>query len=82
MTGACLRKLKGHQSFVNSIHPARRGPQLLVSASDDGTVKVNSAFFWIFLFYFAPDFFAGLGHARSSGGTQFAKYVSTDGGYV
>jgi len=40
MTGACLRKLKGHQSFVNSIHPARRGPSMLVSASDDGTVKV------------------------------------------
>jgi len=30
----------GHASFVNSIHPARRGPQLLCSASDDCTIKI------------------------------------------
>ena len=30
----------GHSSFVNSIHSARRGPQLLCSASDDCTIKV------------------------------------------
>jgi len=39
-TGARIKKLKGHASFVNSIHPARRGPQLLCSASDDCTIKI------------------------------------------
>ncbi|KRZ27688.1 U5 small nuclear ribonucleoprotein 40 kDa protein [Trichinella pseudospiralis] len=39
-TGACLRNFKGHTSFVNSCHPARRGPQLVCSGSDDGTIKV------------------------------------------
>ena len=39
--GERMRKLKGHQSFVNSVCPARRGPQFLCSGSDDGTVKVG-----------------------------------------
>ena len=39
-TGTRIKKLKGHQSFVNSVCPARRGPPVLCSGSDDGTVKV------------------------------------------
>uniref|UniRef100_A0A914VXZ9 U5 small nuclear ribonucleoprotein 40 kDa protein n=1 Tax=Plectus sambesii TaxID=2011161 RepID=A0A914VXZ9_9BILA len=39
-TGACVRKFRGHTNFVNSCFPARRGPQLVCSGSDDGTVKV------------------------------------------
>jgi WD40 repeat protein len=42
--GVRLRKLIGHQSFVNSVCPARRGPQYLCSGSDDGTVKVRSLY--------------------------------------
>lgn len=44
-SGDRLRKLKGHQTFVNAINPARRGPQLLCTGSDDGTVKVCQVFF-------------------------------------
>lgn len=39
-TGAAVRRFKGHLSFVNSCHPARRGPTLVVSGSDDGTIRV------------------------------------------
>ncbi|GMT05154.1 hypothetical protein PENTCL1PPCAC_27328, partial [Pristionchus entomophagus] len=39
-TGQCIRKMRGHNDIVNSLHPARRGPQLICTASDDGTVKV------------------------------------------
>jgi len=39
-TGACVRKFKGHTSFVNSCQPARRGPQLICSGSDDGTIRI------------------------------------------
>lgn len=35
-----IKKLKGHTTYVNSVCPARRGPQIIVSGSDDGTVKV------------------------------------------
>lgn len=35
-----VRKLKGHQGFVNSVQGARRGVQTLVSGSDDSTIKV------------------------------------------
>ncbi|XP_075237742.1 U5 small nuclear ribonucleoprotein 40 kDa protein [Lycorma delicatula] len=35
-----IKKLKGHNSFVNTCHPARRGPQLIASGSDDCTIKV------------------------------------------
>ena len=40
-TGERLKRLKGHSSFVNSCYPARRGPQLVCTGSDDGTVKVQ-----------------------------------------
>lgn len=40
-TGERVKRLKGHTSFVNSCYPARRGPQLVCTGSDDGTVKVN-----------------------------------------
>lgn len=36
-----MKRLKGHTSFVNSCYPARRGPQLVCTGSDDGTVKVS-----------------------------------------
>ncbi|CAB3401077.1 unnamed protein product [Caenorhabditis bovis] len=39
-TGACVRKFKSHTDIVNALHPSRRGVQLVVSASDDGSLKV------------------------------------------
>ncbi|NWR38897.1 SNR40 protein, partial [Tachuris rubrigastra] len=39
-TGERVKRLKGHTSFVNSCYPARRGPQLVCTGSDDGTVKL------------------------------------------
>lgn len=41
-TGERVKRLKGHTSFVNSCYPARRGPQLVCTGSDDGTVKVSA----------------------------------------
>lgn len=38
--GARIKRLKGHQSFVNSCDVARRGPQLVCSGADDGTIKL------------------------------------------
>lgn len=38
--GSRIKRLKGHQSFVNTCNVARRGPQLVCSGSDDGTIKV------------------------------------------
>nr|ACO14933.1 WD repeat-containing protein 57 [Caligus clemensi] len=38
-TGQRIKRLKGHTGFVNACHPARRGPPLIVSGSDDCTVK-------------------------------------------
>uniref|UniRef100_A0A8C9PY94 Uncharacterized protein n=1 Tax=Spermophilus dauricus TaxID=99837 RepID=A0A8C9PY94_SPEDA len=38
-TGERVKRLKGHTSFVNSCYPARRGPQLVCTSSDDGTVN-------------------------------------------
>jgi len=35
-----VKKLNGHSAVVNSISSARRGPQLLVTASDDGNIKL------------------------------------------
>lgn len=39
-TGQRVKKLKGHTTFVNTVQGARRGPQILVSGSDDSTVKM------------------------------------------
>ena len=38
--GERIKKLKGHTTCVNSCQIARRGPQLICSGSDDGTIKV------------------------------------------
>lgn len=43
--GQRVKKLKGHTSFVNSCCASRRGPQLAVTGSDDGTVKVRGLLF-------------------------------------
>lgn len=40
-TGTRIKRMKGHQTFVNSVCNARRGPQLICSGSDDGTIKVS-----------------------------------------
>ena len=45
-SGERVKKLKGHQSFVNCCDVARRGPQLICSGSDDGTVKVSPEGIW------------------------------------
>ncbi|CAO2833515.1 unnamed protein product [Amaranthus hypochondriacus] len=39
-TGKQIKKMAEHSSFVNSCCPARRGPPLVVSGSDDGTAKL------------------------------------------
>jgi Prp8 binding protein len=39
-TGQQVKKMGEHTGVVNSVCPARRGPPLLVSGSDDGTVKL------------------------------------------
>lgn len=40
-SGVCLRRIRSHTDFVNSCHPARRGPDLVCSGSDDGTVQIH-----------------------------------------
>ena len=39
-TGKQVKRMAEHSSYVNSCCPARRGPPLLVSGSDDGTAKL------------------------------------------
>lgn len=39
-TGKQVKRMAEHQSFVNSCCPARRGPPLVVSGSDDFTAKL------------------------------------------
>jgi Prp8 binding protein len=43
VTGTRIRKMRGHQNFVNSVRGARRGVETLVSGSDDGTIKLWDA---------------------------------------
>lgn len=40
-SGKQIRWIKGHDTYVNTCCPARRGAPLLVSGSDDGTSKVG-----------------------------------------
>jgi len=41
-TGHCLRKFcKTHTDFINSCHPSRRGPELIVSGGDDGCAIIH-----------------------------------------
>lgn len=42
-TGQRIRKMKGHQNFVNALGNARRGTDTLVSGSDDNTIKIWDA---------------------------------------
>jgi WD40 repeat protein len=42
-TGERIKRFKGHTTFVNSCSPARKGPELLASGSDDGSVKVTNS---------------------------------------
>lgn len=53
-TGERIKRLKGHTSFVNTCYPARRGPQLICTGSDDGTVKVRSPATIQFVFFNWP----------------------------
>lgn len=41
-SGKRIKKLAGHGSFVNSVAAAARGPDMVASGSDDGTVKVRA----------------------------------------
>ena len=45
-TGTQIKKMAEHDNFVNSCCPLRRGPPLVVSGSDDGTVKVTALRAW------------------------------------
>ncbi|KAJ8945711.1 hypothetical protein NQ314_009073 [Rhamnusium bicolor] len=40
VTAQRIKKYKGHTTFVNCVQGARRGPQLMCSGGDDGTVKI------------------------------------------
>ncbi|KAF7629884.1 hypothetical protein Mgra_00009112 [Meloidogyne graminicola] len=53
-TGVCVRRFRSHtvffiffiystflKDFVNGCHPARRGPDMVCSGSDDGTIQVS-----------------------------------------
>ncbi|XP_076043020.1 U5 small nuclear ribonucleoprotein 40 kDa protein [Oratosquilla oratoria] len=40
MSGQRVKKLRGHTSFVNSVHSARRGPTLVVSGGDDCAIHI------------------------------------------
>lgn len=42
-TAQRIRKMKGHQNFINSVSNARRGVDTLVSGSDDNTIKIWDA---------------------------------------
>lgn len=38
--GTRIKKMRGHTSYVNCCHSARRGPQLICSGSDDCTIRL------------------------------------------
>ncbi|XP_045478545.1 U5 small nuclear ribonucleoprotein 40 kDa protein isoform X2 [Harmonia axyridis] len=40
VTAQRIKKYKGHTTFVNSLDVARRGPQMIVSGSDDNIIKI------------------------------------------
>lgn len=40
-TGVCVRNFKSHTDIVNAVGVNRRGPQMICSASDDGTALVH-----------------------------------------
>lgn len=40
-SGARIRRYVGHDDVVNALDVSRRGPELMVSASDDGTIGVS-----------------------------------------
>lgn len=40
-SGARIRRYVGHDDVVNALDVTRRGPELMVSASDDGTIGVR-----------------------------------------
>lgn len=44
-TGGRIRRYLGHEDVINAFDIAKRGPEVMVSASDDGTVGVNHAHF-------------------------------------
>ncbi|KAI9090465.1 CG3436-like protein [Phlyctochytrium arcticum] len=39
-TGERIKKMRGHESYVNSVASSKRGNGLVVSGSDDGSVKI------------------------------------------
>lgn len=41
--GVRVKRLRGHTLYVNTCHPARRGPQLICSGGDDSTLKLWDA---------------------------------------
>ncbi|CAB3408116.1 unnamed protein product [Caenorhabditis bovis] len=40
-TGACVRKFRSHTDIVNSVDVSRRGPELITTTSDDGSVVIH-----------------------------------------
>lgn len=42
--GERIKKLRGHSSVVNSISASRRGPQVIATGSDDGTIRVSCSY--------------------------------------
>jgi len=39
-TNERIKKLSGHSQVVTSISPAKRGPPLILTSSDDGSIKL------------------------------------------
>lgn len=49
-TGGRIRRYVGHDDIVNTLDVARRGPEVFVSGSDDGSIGVLYLFggYWMF----------------------------------